>query len=158
MLLPMKRLYDELWIMMIAVIIKIMAFALLALISMYPAVFNNYGVLYISSILYGTSFLIWPTITGLLTKHMGEDEQGTGFGILDAWTSIASIVAPFSFGQLYVYSMGHGVQWLLFGVAILFCIVSIIIIAYPLKVAVKKQRRKLELLRSFRVSGSERDM
>jgi len=155
MLLPMKRLYDELWIMIIAVSIKIASFTLLALISMYPAIFNNYGVLYFSSILYGTSFLIWPTISGLLGKHMGEEEQATGFGILDAWTSIASIVAPFSFGQLYVYSIGHGMQWLLFGVAILFCIVSIIIIAYPLKAAVKKQRSQMSLLKSFRVDSSE---
>lgn len=158
LLLPLKRHYDSLCIMVIAVSIKIAAFSLLAAVPMSPAIFKNYGVLYLVATLYGSSFLIWPTITGLLTKHCGEREQGTAFGILDAFTGIASILAPFSFGQLYVFSMGRGVQWLLFAVAIAFCIVSIVIIAYPLRAAVNAQRHTMELLRSRSDrDGADRD-
>ena len=76
----------------IAVCIKISALLLLASISVWPDLFRNYTVLYISAFLYGTSFFIWPSITGLLTKYLNDSEQGTGFGVIDAWTAVATVL------------------------------------------------------------------
>ena len=142
-----KKYYDELNIMVIAICIKMAALVSLAAISLFPDIFRNYIVLYVSAFLYGTSFFIWPSITGLLTKYLSDNEQGTGFGIIDAWTAIANIVAPFSFGYFYVNLQNWKMPWILFLFAISFCIASIIITLYPLKTTVIKQRHALNLKR-----------
>eukprot|EP01084_Bolivina_argentea_P030308 56198_1 len=138
-----KNFYDELNIMIIAICIKILSLLLLSFISMFPLIFKNYIVLYLSAFLYGTSFFIWPSITGLLTKYLSDNQQGTGFGIIDSWTAIANIIAPFSFGYLYVTLNKMKIQWILFLFAILFCIASCIIVYYPLKNTVKQQIKLL---------------
>eukprot|EP01084_Bolivina_argentea_P086614 156550_1 len=136
----LKKWYNELTIMVIAVVIKILSLCLMGAISLFPLIFRNFVVLYSSAFLYGSSFFIWPAIIGLLTKYLRDDEQGTGFGIMDSWTAVANIVAPFGFGYLYVRLDELRMQWLTFGVAILFCIASIVIIVAPLKNTLKKQR------------------
>lgn len=140
-----KKKYDELSIMVVAVIIKIVALLLIAAISFAPPLFQNYAVLYISAFLYGTSFFIWPSITGLLTKYLSDNEQGTGFGVIDAWTAIANICAPFSFGYFYVKLDHEHMPWVLFLIAIFFCLASIGVILYPLGETVMKQRAVMDL-------------
>jgi len=140
-----KKAYDELHIMVIAVCIKVTALLLLAMISLLPNQFRNYTVLYFAAFFYGTSFFIWPSITGLLTKYLSDEQQGTGFGIIDAWTAVANIIAPFSFGYFYVTLDAMHMPWILFFFAISFCVLAIVVILVPLKSTIRKQRRLLEL-------------
>ena len=149
-----KKQYDELNIMIIAICIKMSALILLAAISLFPMIFRNYIVLYSTAFLYGTSFFIWPSITGLLTKFLSDKAQATGFGIVDAWTAIATIIAPFGFGYLYVQLDAVQMQWILFLFACCFCIASIIIILFPLKKTVAQQRRILDFKRESGVQIS----
>merc|ERR1719474_86126 len=134
-----KRKYDDIRIMVIAISIKIAALLLLSFISLIPVLFKNYIVLYVSAALYGSSFTMWPALVGILTKYIAEDQQGTGFGILDAWTGMSSIIAPFGFGYLYVFLVDFNLQWMLFMIAIGVCVVEILIALFPLRNAIAEQ-------------------
>ena len=140
-LLPCLKLRrdDEIHIMLLAVAGKVLALALLASVSLLPAVFRNMGVLYASAVCYGMSFVVWPSIPGLLSRYVLPSQQGAGFGILDAWTAVASVVAPFSFGALYGVFEARGLQWLLFAMAMALCAAAMLILAYPLRRAVAEQ-------------------
>merc|ERR1712048_966624 len=103
------------------------------------------GVLYVSAFCYGSSFFIWPSINGLLTKYLNQNEQGTGFGVVDSYTAIANIIAPFSFGYFYVKMNELDLEYVILFTAIFFCIASIFIIVFPLKNTIKKQMQVLNL-------------
>merc|ERR1719474_1224976 len=107
-----KRKYDDIRIMVIAISIKIAALLLLSFISLIPVLFK---------------------------KYIAEDQQGTGFGILDAWTGMSSIIAPFGFGYLYVFLVDFNLQWMLFMIAIGVCVVEILIALFPLRNAIAEQ-------------------
>jgi len=134
-----KRLYDEINIMIIAICFKMVSLLLMASISMYPQDFRNFIVLYLSSFVMGISYVFWPSLIGLLTKYISAGQQGTGFGIVDSWSAIANIIAPFGFGSLYVFLDGIHRQWMLFIFALCFCAVSLVIVAFPLRKAIKEQ-------------------
>ena len=153
-----KQRYDELHIMIIAICIKICSLLLLSSISVYPPVFRNYVVLYLSAFLYGSSFFIWPSITGLLTKYLSVSQQGTGFGVVDSWTAIASIFAPFCFGYFYVEMNKINLEYIVLLFAISFCVASILIIVFPLSRTINEQTSMLNLKsdeQSHSVSGNE---
>ena len=136
-----KKKYDDILIMVIAISIKIAALTLLGFISLIPLLFKNYVVLYISAVLYGASFVMWPALAGILTKYIDESQQGTGYGILDAWTGVSSVIAPFGFGYLYVSLISANLQWMLFAIAIVLCVAEILLALFPLRYAIREQER-----------------
>lgn len=152
-----KRLWDELIIMLIAVCFKIVSCLLLAAISMYPEEFRNLPVLYLSSFVMGISYVFWPSLIGLLTKYIHAEQQGTGFGIVDSWSGIANIIAPFGFGSLYVFLDGFDRQWLLFIFAVCFCAITLVLIAYPLRTAIKEQTEPIDFEKELKPIQQKND-
>jgi len=149
-----KKKYDDIIIIVISISIKIAALLLLGFISLIPLLFKNYIVLYVSAVLYGSSFTMWPALIGILTKYLEDSQQGTGFGILDAWTGVSSIIAPFGFGYLYVRLDAVDLEWMLFMVAIVLCVLEILIALFPLRRAVAEQERSGEMM-VFDVVGDD---
>ena len=131
--------FRPLQLMILAVIIKIISLLLLASLNLFKIFMKNYIILFLSAFCYGISFFFWPTLSGILTKYLSNEAQGTGFGIVDAYTGLAAIIAPFSFGYLYLTFEYADCPYLVFLLATIFCIISVLIIVIPLKSTLNKQ-------------------
>ena len=76
---------------------------------------------------------MWAIVDSMVTKFVPSTEQGTAFGINNAYREVSKIVGPFSFGALYSISSE---QWdmpflfILIGIAL--CVASMLIAIVPL--------------------------
>jgi DHA1 family tetracycline resistance protein-like MFS transporter len=52
--------------------------------------------------------LAMPTLQSLMTRHVGEDEQGQLQGANMSVASIAGVMSPLFFGWIYSFSVGDG--------------------------------------------------
>ena len=61
--------------------------------------------------------VVRPSLTSLITHHVGRHEQGAVLGMTQSMTAIASIVAPFAAGLLIQYRQLTAWAWLAAGLA-----------------------------------------
>eukprot|EP01084_Bolivina_argentea_P306393 529455_1 len=84
-------------------------------------------------------------LNSILTRFLGESEQGLGFGIVQSYRALTTIIAPFAFGFTYQRSKRFGFASLPFVISAFIIASSLIITRCCLKKQIKiqsKQRKK----------------
>ena len=91
----------------------------------------------IASFIIGFGVIARASLDALASKCLKENEQGIGFGILESYRSIASILGPGAFGAIYhyfnKYTSTPSMHWF---IVALTRIIAVLITIFPLRKAV----------------------
>lgn len=78
----------------------------------FVAMATGSGMLYASILLTALGFgLTGPSLTGLISRRAGAEEQGVWLGIAQAWASMTRVVGPVSAGLLYDHVSRPAPYW-----------------------------------------------
>eukprot|EP01084_Bolivina_argentea_P278535 475888_1 len=126
-------------IIVIAICFRIASLLLLALISLdFGENINGEYILYFSAILHGCGMFSFAVLEGIVSEYVSKECQGIAFGVVTSYKGIASIIAPFSFGLLFVKLSKTNISGLFIIIAILICCIEIVLSLIPLKKLLNK--------------------
>ena len=121
--LPILRKYlTEFKIFIVSVIILMLAIVIFLIVMQLKIIYF----IPITSFTLGLGFLSMAPINAILTKYTEKEDAGNAFGSLFAFGSVCNIIAPIGFAGLYSWMRSIGAPSLIFVVALLMLVITLI--------------------------------
>eukprot|EP01084_Bolivina_argentea_P018911 35179_1 len=132
-LLPLlQRCMNDINIMILSLLFLIIAFIIFGSVSFAPT--NAVMIpIYIGFVFVGICSIFSPVQSGMISKVVHKQYQGTAFGVLNAYIQIALIISFITTGFLYAFLVVINMEYIVFIFSIFCAIVGVILTCVPLR-------------------------